>query len=244
MAAIGRLPDTLADRCIVVRMQRKRTDEECERLRNLEATPLRQRCARFVLDHEEGIAGARPAAPANLNDRAADIWEPLLALADLAGGAWPEKARQAASGLTSRAQESNPKGALLLDIMVAFVEEGSERIHSRRLAERLNHAGDRPWVELSKGKELSELWLAQQLRPYGIRPKTLRIGKIVAKGYLREEFGEVFRRYIPRSEVEALRATMEAAEGQADSTNDEAVAECPQEGQWTSMGAESLRSED
>jgi len=242
MAAIGRLPDTLADRCIVVRMQRKRTDEECERLRNLEATPLRQRCARFVLDHEEGIAGARPAAPPNLNDRAADIWEPLLALADLAGGAWPEKARQAASGLTGSGQESNPIGALLLDIMVAFLEEGSERIHSRRLVERLNHAGDRPWVELSKGKELSELWLAQQLRPYGIRPKTLRIGKIVAKGYLRGEFGEVFRRYIPRSEVEALRATMEAAEGQADSTNDEAVPECPQGGQWE-PGGESLKSQ-
>jgi hypothetical protein len=34
--------------------------------------------------------------PSGLNDRAGEIWEPLLALADLAGGAWPGRAREAA----------------------------------------------------------------------------------------------------------------------------------------------------
>src|SRR5207249_10840822 len=52
-------------------------DEECERLRNLEAAPLRRQCARFVLDHSQAIAAARPEIPEDLNDRAADIWEPL-----------------------------------------------------------------------------------------------------------------------------------------------------------------------
>ncbi|MGD1085945.1 MAG: DUF3631 domain-containing protein [Verrucomicrobiota bacterium] len=225
MAAIGRLPDTLADRSIVVRMQRKRTDEECERLRNLEATMLRQQCARFVLDHAEGIAGARPEAPPNLNDRAADIWEPLLALADLAGGVWPEKARQAAAGLTISAQENSPIGALLLDILIAFLSGASERIHSRTLVADLNNAGDRPWVELRKGKEINESWLAQQLRPYGVRPKTMWIGKVAAKGYMKEDFGEVFRRYIPRSEVEAMRMMMAEGEGQGEATVEEKGAE-------------------
>jgi len=204
MAAIGRLPDTLADRCIVIRMQRKTTNEECERLRNLEAAKLRRQCARFVLDHAEGIAGARPEVPGNLNDRAGDIWEPLLALADLAGGAWPEKARQAATGLTGSAQENSPIGSLLLDILILLVKEGSERIHSRKLVAGLNGGRDRPWMELRKGKEITELWLAQQLRPYAIRPKTIWIEKIAAKGYVKEDFGEAFRRYIPRSEMEAL----------------------------------------
>jgi hypothetical protein len=40
MAAIGRLPDTLADRCILIRMQRKTASEQCERLRDLEASAL------------------------------------------------------------------------------------------------------------------------------------------------------------------------------------------------------------
>ncbi len=103
MAAIGRLPDTLADRCIVVRMQRKTASEACERLKNLESTPLRRQCARFAQDHAQEIANASPEAPPNMNDRAGDIWEPLLALADLAGGPWPELARQAAVALSANA---------------------------------------------------------------------------------------------------------------------------------------------
>src|SRR5205807_18118 len=82
MAAVGRFPDTLADRCIVIRVERKTAQEECERLRKLEATTLRQQCARFVLDHADQIATAKPEIPESLNDRAADIWEPLLAVAD------------------------------------------------------------------------------------------------------------------------------------------------------------------
>jgi hypothetical protein len=217
MAAIGRLPETLADRCIVVRMQRKTPDEECERLRNLEAAALRQQCARFVLDHVEGIAGARPEVPTTLNDRAADIWEPLLALADLAGGDWPEKARQAAVGLTVSAQENSPIGALFLDIMVLLLRENATRIHSRTLVAGLTTILERPWAELRNGKPITESWLAGQLRPYGIRPKTIWIGKIPAKGYLKEDFAEAFRRYIPRSELEALRAPAPEAGAQPDS---------------------------
>src|SRR5206468_198244 len=96
IAAIGRLPDTLADRCIVIRMERKTPDEECERLRNLDGLELRRQCAQFVVEHGRAIVQARPEIPEELNDRAADIWEPLLALAELAGGEWPAKAREAA----------------------------------------------------------------------------------------------------------------------------------------------------
>jgi hypothetical protein len=204
MAAIGRLPETLADRCIVVRMQRKMATETCEPLRNLEAGPLRRQCARFVQDHAEEIAGAQPEAPPNMNDRACDIWEPLLALADLAGGAWPELARQAAEVLTAIAQEGSPISSLLLDILMQFVQTGDDRIFSRTLVAGLNDSPDRPWAGMQGGRPLSELWLSQQLRPYGIRPRSIRLGEFTGKGYVKEEFREVFRRYIPRVEVEAL----------------------------------------
>ncbi len=210
IAAIGRLPETLADRCIVIRMQRKTAVEECERLRNLEATPLRRQCARFVIDHAQSIAQARPEIPSSLPDRGADIWEPLLALADLAGGPWPELARQAAVGLTSSAQENNPIGSLLLDIFVLFTTMKVDRMFSRTLVENLNALEDRPWAEVRNGKEITEQGLAQQLRPYPIRTRTMRIGELRAKGYFEEDFRELFRRYIPRSEVEALRAELRA----------------------------------
>jgi hypothetical protein len=206
MAAIGRLPDTLADRCIVIRMQRKTPNEQCERLRNLQADALRQQCARFVGDHRAQIAEARPEIPESLNDRAADIWEPLLALADLAGGSWPELARQAAVSLTATTQENNPIGSLLLDIYVSFAAANADRLFTRDLLGRLNSFMGRPWAEMHRGKEITDLWLARQLRPYGVRSRTVWLGERHAKGYFQADFMEVFRRYIPKSEVEALKA--------------------------------------
>ncbi len=125
-------------------------------------------CARFVKEHEAAIASARPALPGSLNDRAADIWEPLLALADLAGGEWPEKARQAAVGLNARAQEGSPIGALLLDIFIIFTTLGVDRTFSQKLVEDLKQLAERPWMELCRGKEINEWWLAKQLHPYGV----------------------------------------------------------------------------
>ena len=212
MAAIGRLPDTLADRCIMVRMQRKTAGEKCERLKGLEAMPLRRKCARFAHDYGDKIAQANPVLPPDINDRAGDIWEPLLALADLAGAPWPELARQAAVRLTASAQENSPTSALLLDIMLQFIHFDADRLYSRDLAACLNHMPDRPWATMRNGREISEIWLSQQLRPYGIRPRSIRVGGTTAKGYTKEDFTDVFRRYIPRSEVAAYFAAAREAE--------------------------------
>lgn len=214
MAAIGRLPETLADRCIVIRMQRKTIHEECERLRSLDTVALRERCTQFVKQNANAIAAARPSIPESLNDRAADIWEPLLALADIAGGDWPAKARRAAEGLTASTHGRSPIGALLFDIYTGVAREKSERIFSRDLVDWLNGYTDRPWVDLpglrlvdhGKRKQMTELWLAQQLRPYGVRPRTIRIGDNIAKGYVLEEMLEVFQRYMPRSELDNFKA--------------------------------------
>jgi len=143
-----------------------------------------------------------------LPDRAADIWEPLLALADLAGGNWPALARQAAMGLTCSAQQNNPIGSLLLDIFVLYRRLEVDRMFTRTMVEHLNALTDRPWAEMRNGKQINDQWLAQQLRPYPIRTRTMRIGEMRAKGYFEEDFQELFRRYIPRSAVEALRAEL------------------------------------
>jgi putative DNA primase/helicase len=206
MAAIGRFPDTLADRCILIRMHRKSPQENCERLRTLDASCLRRHCARFVADHHQLIASAKPDLPSDLNDRAADLWEPLLALADLAGGPWPARAREAALALSAGAQDSNLAGTLFLDILVAFCHEPDGRLFTRDLVASLNLSTDRPWLELRNGKPVTELWLARFLRPYGIRPHNIWRDGVQAKGYFRDDFADLFRRYIPLSEIQALKA--------------------------------------
>src|SRR5262249_41058469 len=111
IATIGPLHPTLASRCIVVQMQRKTGAEECVRLKWLDGTEVRRKCARFVADHAREIERGEPQIPKGLTNRAAEIWEPLLTLAELAGGQWPALAREASLGLTTRAQEHSPIGS-------------------------------------------------------------------------------------------------------------------------------------
>jgi putative DNA primase/helicase len=206
IAAIGRLPETLLDRCIAITMQRKMADETCERLRSLDGEVLRRKCARFAADHAEAIATAKPDIPAQLNDRAGDIWEPLLTVADLAGGEWPKLAREAALQLNAGMPDSTIIGSLLMDILAEFAERKAERIFSRDLVETLNQLRERPWAEVRKGKQVDGLWLAKQLRPFGVRPKAMWIGKLAGKGYEKSDFREVWQRYLTRSDYDQMVA--------------------------------------
>jgi putative DNA primase/helicase len=213
IAQIGNLPDTLRSRCIVIRMQKKTAHEQCERFQEDKAlfARLRSQCVRFVLDHAAKIAAARPELPKALSDRGVQIWEPLVILADLAGGDWPQAARQAAVGLSASAEHNNPVGSLLFGIWLLFATAGGGRMFSRTLVQGLNGLADRPWGEMRNGKGITDAWLAAQLQPYGIQPRTLRIGQAQAKGYCEEDFQEAFQRYMSRGEIDALRATLAAA---------------------------------
>lgn len=204
IARIGALPPTLADRCIVFRMHRKLPDEKCERLRKFHAGDIKRKCLRFVLDHAAEIASAEPALPPELNDRAADIWEPLFVIADLAGGPWPTRARQAAIALSTSAADSNFISTLIFDVLMQFALAETDRMFSFDLVNRLNNYGPRPWKDLRNGKPIDDRWLARQLSPYGVRPRNIRINDQQAKGYLRDEISNLCRRYVSRSEARAL----------------------------------------
>jgi hypothetical protein len=206
IAAIGRLPDTLADRCIVITMQRKTANEHCERMRDVNAQGLRAQCAQWVRQHRDAISKAQPALPPNLNDRAADIWEPLLAIADIAGGNWPDLARQAAVKLSSGEDEPTLLGYFLQDLRAAFKFGKVDRMFSRDIVELMNPMHDRPWEDLRRGREINEWWLGQHLRELGIKSRTVWIGDVSAKGYLLEDFEEAFRRYLPHAGTSNLQA--------------------------------------
>src|SRR6267154_3418821 len=111
--------------------------------------------------------------------------------------------------LSASAEENNPVSSLLLDIFVLFTLERVDRMFTRTLLEGLNsRSSGRPWMEMRKGKEITDIWLAQQLRLYGIRPTTIWLGDIQAKGYFQDDFLDVFRRYISRSDLDALSAEL------------------------------------
>lgn len=204
IAKIGRLPSTLEDRSIVVMLQRKSKGEAVERLSlgrlQQEARPLQRKTVRWTRSHLEALRNADPDMPRELEDRAADNWRPLLAIADLAGGHWPEEARRAARGLSAgaAAEDSSVAVQLLADIRELFEQSGQDRLYTDELIRQLIRLEDRPWGEWGKdGRTISPAGMARLLRKFDVRPEQFRRGAENRKGYFRRRFDEPFRRYLP-----------------------------------------------
>src|SRR5262249_41490962 len=139
---------------------------------------------------------AWPAMPEGLTDRPADCWEPLLAVADVAGGEWPERARRAALKLNDERRKADPAlgGRLLADI--PRVLGWRDRLTTADLLEVLVGREESPWGEL-RGKPLDSRGLARRLKPFGIGPKVIRLGNETPRGYERSDFVDAWKRYLP-----------------------------------------------
>jgi putative DNA primase/helicase len=200
IAMIGRLPDTLADRSITISLQRKKSQDRVRRLRldrDSRFETLRRQAARWVSDNELSLSHWDGDLPSGLHDRAADNWRPLLAIADNAGGVWPERARAAALFLSGRDDEGSAGALLLQDTKCIFGESSDDRISTATLLSRLHELEGRPWPEWKNGKPISPTQLARLLKPYGISPTTFRIASgAPCKGYLKANFTDAFVRYV------------------------------------------------
>lgn len=204
VAMIGRLPSTLEDRAIVLRLHRKAPDEHIESLRHnrleSEAEPLRRQVARWSAEHLDELAYAEPEMPAGLDDRAADNWRLLLGIADLAGGAWPREARTSALELIAgRADDDSSEAIQLLgDVRELFEASGEERLFTDELIRGLAAREDRPWREWRQTRQwISPVGIARLLSRFGIKPRQFRRGAANRKGYVRGELEDSFRRYLP-----------------------------------------------
>ena len=199
IALIRDLPDTLADRAIVISMRRKRTEEKLARYRDdhPEFEKFRRMAARWAADALEKIATIDPPVPESLDDRAADNWRPLLAIADLAGGNWPKMARDAAVALSETRDSQLIGSRLLAAIKTIFEKSRLDRVSSQAIVAKLVADEEGPWAEYRRGKPLTVRDLAKLLRPFGIMPRTIRLAdEDTPKGYRREDFDEAFSRYL------------------------------------------------
>ena len=203
IAGIGMLPDTVADRSIPIELQRRRPSEQVERFRlrkvGPEALPLQGAAAAWVEAHLEDLKGREPELPEELDDRAQDIIEPLLAIADEAGGEWPERAREAAVALLTGEHREDAESLgvrLLRDCRTAFDKRGEDRLATGKLLDRLRAPDDALWRSL-RGEPLDANRLARMLKLYGIRPKKIREGEDTFRGYLRASFEDAWARYLP-----------------------------------------------
>jgi hypothetical protein len=210
LAMIGWPPTTMRSRSIAIRLRRKTPAENVEHLRDErvreEFAPLRRRWSRWALDHLDAIRVSDPHMPTGLPiNRASDNWRPLLAVADLAGGTWPDRARAAALALSGvRVAEDEPEAALLLGDVQTVFREASDPVYlsSEEIIAALKALPERPWADWNKGRGISPAQLAKRLRDFGFGPLGLRTRETrltsmkTAKRWHRDDFADAWARFL------------------------------------------------
>lgn len=210
LAGIGNLPDTIMDRAIVIRMQKRKAGEKIAQFRSRTSVPalhrLRDRLAAWLTPLLDTAAEHIPRMP--VEDRAADTWEPLVLAADLAGGQWPALARAACSAMTryeaDQDEETALKTRLLRDIRHIFAKEGNpEALRTHDLIEALRTDPEAPWAEHG-ANGLNAYHLANLLRDFDIKPANVRFADgRQAKGFTRNKFRDAWERYCPEPSAPA-----------------------------------------
>lgn len=203
LAGIGSLPDTVADRGLPIRLQRRATTERVKRMRRREAEPvgktLQAQLAAWAKANAKALERARPVAPSGLSDRMQDATEPLLAIAQRMGEPWPALAREALVEVCTgeRADDvGSMRLRLLADIKAVFLASERRAITTERLIAGLVAIEESPWGHYY-GREFEPRDMAALLKHYGIRSENLKLQDgTVRKGYKRASLQDAWERYV------------------------------------------------
>lgn len=204
LAGLHDLPDTLMSRAVVIHMRRRSPSEVVEpwryRIHSAEGFAIRDAlsawAATISLDDW-------PEMPNGIEDRNADVWEALLAVADAAGGDWPHRARVSAVTLVTDTKAAIPSlGVRLLgDLRKVFDHLDSdepyisEYLFTGDIIASLVEMDEAPWADL-RGKPIDARNLARRLAVYDIKPRTVRVGNTTSKGYSRDDLVDPWSRYV------------------------------------------------
>lgn len=200
IAGLDDLPDTVMTRSIVIRMRRRAHDEHVEPYRRrtnaLQAMHIADRCNSWGASRCEPLSQIIGDLPDGIEDRAADVWEPLVIIGDDAGPRWSQLVRSAAVDLVGQAQSTNESLGirLLSDIRAVFGDR--RRMSTTSILDELNALDDAPWGDL-RGRPLDARGLSTRLRKYGVCSRTLRVDDHVVKGYDVDDLHDPWSRYLP-----------------------------------------------
>ena len=221
MAGLGNLPDTIMDRSIVLSMRRRRPDETLEPFRARVVEPvaraLRDRLAAWSSSNVLRLSELIPVMPLGVTDRPADVWEPLIAIADAAGSTWAERARAACTAIVNTAADrGTSRGVqLLCDIRVIFDRDRRDAIPTNDVIRLLCEQEDSQWSEI-RGAPITAVYLAKLLKPYGILPQQVRQGSSNIRCYRSSDCVDAWTRYLPEGATPATPATPSTSTASAD----------------------------
>ena len=201
LAGLNQLPDTLMTRSVIIPMKRRRHDQRVEpfrrRVNGPEAAYLYDTVQGFIDGVRQNLEAAWPDLPEGIEDRAADIWEPLLAVADAAGDHWPHTARMTALAMVAEAQNKPATLGIRLLADIRIVMGDRDRISTGELLIGLHDIDTAPWGSI-KGEPIDARFLARTLGKYEIPTNTtIRIEGNPVKGYAASHFFDAWERYLP-----------------------------------------------
>jgi Protein of unknown function (DUF3631) len=220
IAMIGRLPDTLNDRSVIINLRRRKPEERIKPFRGDRAADLRviaRKMTRWAQDHTVALTAVDPDM-GQLTNRVADNWRPLFALAEAAGGKWSKLVRTIAKAAEAQKDDQSVKTMLLSDIRNIRAERPeSDRISSGELASILGRMDDRPWSEWGRSqKPITASALSRLLSPFSILSGTRRTGGETFKGYLFSDFEEAFASYLPDLAFQTVTPSQPNNDGHCD----------------------------
>jgi hypothetical protein len=201
LGGLGWLPDTIMTRSVIIRMRRRKPGERVEPFRRRQHAKQGRALCRKLIAWAASIAGEMvltdtwPEMPMGVEDRAADSWESLLAIADKIPG-WRDRARAAAIALVPAARDADSASLgirLLEDLRTVFGT--ADKLHTSTILERLHKLEESPWGEL-EGRPLNDHRLGKELRGYEVKSKMLRIGELSRKGYERTALQDAWDIYL------------------------------------------------
>jgi hypothetical protein len=218
LAGIGDMPDTITDRGVTITLKRRSPGETVAPYRVRRDEPklhkLRDQLTAWAREPDRiaRLTAAEPQMPRGVEDRAADAWEPLLAMADEGGGQWPMMARAACKALSELAKDNEEDlGTVLLkDIRQIFTDSSENFLASQPLVNELRKVEESPWLEL----ELTTSKLAMRLKPFAVKPA--HNAAKTTRGYHRRAFRDAFERYLRPESSE--RPELAADQGEDDDT--------------------------
>jgi hypothetical protein len=187
---------------IVIHMRRRAPDQQVRRYRARATRPEGEALAAQLAAWAGSVAGKVgdpwPELPEGVDDRPADVWEPLIMVADLAGGDWPGRAREACTAFVkgARGDEQTTGTRLLADLRTVLGD--SEALWTQTILTRLHALDEAPWGDWY-GHPLNPRDLGKLLRPYEIKSCQVRSGDANRHGYRRADFEDTWARYLPPS---------------------------------------------
>ena len=224
----------MASRSIPIRLQRKARSEHVERFRysreRADTGEIRDALGEWSTAVIPALRDAEPSLPEELSDRQWDLWEPLLAIADMADRG--SEAR--ASAIQLHAGSLNDVSVELLALEhIRGMWNGDDRLATRAILEELVGQESGPWagwwahdVDAGHTKGPASR-LARLLRPYGLAPKQLWIDGRKERGYLLADLEPVWSRYLTPLPPQNDGRTVD---GRSDSASDLGATDLPSSG--------------